>query len=103
VSAPQPRPRPGQSLTVRQVEILHMIARGLTNERIGDRLGMHEEVVKGHVRELRAKLGAQDRASAVDQGWRRGYLGMWTVGVDWSTSQAERLVSGVRYMVRWES
>jgi DNA-binding CsgD family transcriptional regulator len=99
VSAPRPRPRDGQSLTVRQVEILYLIARGLTNERIGDRLGVHPEAVKRHIRELRAKLGAQDRASAVDQGWRRGYLGLWTVGIDYATTRPGALVSGVRNTV----
>lgn len=79
----KPRPRPGATLTVREVEILSMIARGMTNERIAARLGVHEEALKRYVRDLRAKLGAADRAQAVDQGWRRGYLGMWRVGIDY--------------------
>ncbi|HTF49503.1 MAG TPA: helix-turn-helix transcriptional regulator [Pseudonocardia sp.] len=95
-----PRPRPGASLTVRQVEILSMVARGMTNERIAQRLGLNLDSVKRAVRDLRIKLGAQDRASAVDQGWRQGYLGMWRVGVDYTTRRNGHLVSGVRDSVQ---
>lgn len=61
-------------LTARQVQVLELVAQGLTNERIGQRLGITTESVKRHLRELRFKLHARDRANAVNEGWRFGYL-----------------------------
>lgn len=90
----------GESLTVGEVEMLAMVAMGMTNDQIATRTGASEDSVRWSVRRIRAKLGAVDRASVVDRGWRAGYLGMWRVGVDWSTSNAERLVSDVRDRVR---
>lgn len=77
------------SLSVRQVQILSMIAKGMTNQEIGKALHITEDTVKQHVVKIRARLGAPDRASAVDQGWRQGYLGMWRVGVDWSATRKD--------------
>jgi DNA-binding CsgD family transcriptional regulator len=61
-------------LTRRQCEVLSLVARGMTNARIGRELGITEESVKRHVRALRLVLGAADRAAAVNEGWRHGYL-----------------------------
>jgi DNA-binding NarL/FixJ family response regulator len=77
------------SLTVRQVQILALIAKGMTNQEIGRLLHVTEDTVKQHVVKIRERLGAPDRASAVDQGWRQGYLGMWRVGVDWTSGRRE--------------
>jgi DNA-binding NarL/FixJ family response regulator len=81
------------SLTVRQVQVLALVAKGMTNQEIGDRLYLTEDTVKQHVKMIRLRLGAADRASAVDQGWRQGYLGMWRVGVDWSVRPRTRSTS----------
>lgn len=62
-------------LTERQVQVLRLVADGMTNAAIGQVLHLTEESVKRHVRELRFILGAADRAHAVDLGWRMGYLG----------------------------
>jgi DNA-binding CsgD family transcriptional regulator len=62
-------------LTPRQYEVLQWVALGLTNARIAQRLGITEETVKRHLREIRLKLKARDRAHAVNEGWRLGYLG----------------------------
>jgi DNA-binding CsgD family transcriptional regulator len=62
-------------LTAREVEVLSMIARGMTNAAIGRELGISEEAVKRRVRDIREVLGAVDRAHAVNEGWRQGYLG----------------------------
>lgn len=61
-------------LTARDVDVLAMVAQGMTNARIGRELGITEESVKRRVREIRLVLGAEDRAHAVNEGWRRGYL-----------------------------
>lgn len=62
-------------LTAREVEILVLVAQGRTNAMIARELGVHEETVKRHLREIRFVLGANDRAHAVHIGWQRGYLG----------------------------
>jgi DNA-binding NarL/FixJ family response regulator len=78
------------SLTVRQVQILGLVAKGMSNGEIGTMLYLTENTVKQHVRKICDRLGARDRAAAVDQGWRQGYLGMWRVGVDWSSSMRRK-------------
>lgn len=67
-------------LTQRQCEVLSLVARGTTNAAIGRQLGISEESVKRHVRQIRASLGAADRAAAVNEGWRLGYL-PWRGGI----------------------
>lgn len=62
-------------LTARQAEVLALVAQGLTNAQIAALLFLTEETVKRHLREIRAKLHARDRAHAVNEGWRLGYLG----------------------------
>lgn len=91
------RSRRPPELTTRQVEVLEHVAAGMTNAAIARRLGITEESVKRHLRELRMKLSARDRAHAVHLGWQRGYLG----GVP-TSKRARRptLVSDVRDRVR---
>jgi DNA-binding NarL/FixJ family response regulator len=60
------------SLSEREVEVLRLIAVGNSNKRIGAHLSITEETVKGHVRSILAKLGAQDRTHAVTLGLVRG-------------------------------
>ena len=63
-----------QEPTGREIEILDLIAEGLTNREIGKRLFLSEETVKSHVRHLLTKLQATSRAQAVTIGFRRGLL-----------------------------
>lgn len=52
------------SLTKREVQILKLIAEGLFNKEIGDRLDISERTVKNHVFNLFKKIGAADRTQA---------------------------------------
>ncbi len=52
------------SLTAREREILELIAEGLTNRQIGERLFLAEKTVKNYVSNLLAKLGMQRRTQA---------------------------------------
>jgi DNA-binding NarL/FixJ family response regulator len=52
-------------LGARQLEILELIADGLSNIEIADRLFISEATVKWHVRQILRKLGATNRAQAV--------------------------------------
>lgn len=52
------------SLTKREMQILKLIAEGLFNKEIGDRLNISERTVKNHVFNLFKKIGAADRTQA---------------------------------------
>ena len=63
-----------QEPTAREIEILQLVAEGLINREIGQRLFLSEETVKSHIRHLLAKLRARSRAHAVALGFQRGLL-----------------------------
>ena len=64
----------GSALTARELQILQFAATGLSNGRIGDRLGLSEDTIKTHMRHAYQRLGARDRAHAVFLGCRAGLL-----------------------------
>jgi DNA-binding NarL/FixJ family response regulator len=61
-------------LTPREVEVLQLVAAGLTNREIGLRLGVTTETVKTLVGRLLSRLGARDRAHAAAVGVRHGII-----------------------------
>lgn len=68
-------PSPGKALTRREIQVLHLVAEGLTNEQIARRRGYAPGTVATMLQRIRIKLEAPSRAAAVHQGWRNGYLG----------------------------
>jgi two-component system NarL family response regulator len=62
------------ALSARELEVLELIAAGHSNKAIGSRLSINEETVKGHVKNILAKLGARDRTHAATMAFRRGIL-----------------------------
>jgi DNA-binding NarL/FixJ family response regulator len=62
------------ALTTREVEVLCLIAAGNSNKAVADRLGLSEDTVKGHVKNILSKLGANDRTHAVTIGIKRGII-----------------------------
>jgi len=66
--------RPVEPLTPREVEVLQLLAEGLSNKLIGVRLGISEHTAKFHVNAISGKLGAQSRTDAVVRAARLGLL-----------------------------
>jgi DNA-binding NarL/FixJ family response regulator len=71
VSTPQPSESP-DDLTPREVEVLGLIAEGLTNTEIAERLVVSAATVKSHVNHIFAKIGVRDRAQAVVYAYANG-------------------------------
>jgi DNA-binding NarL/FixJ family response regulator len=67
-------PRLIEALTPREVEVLRLLADGLVNKEIADRLGISEHTAKFHVASILGKLQASSRTEAVAQGMRRGLI-----------------------------
>ena len=62
------------ALTPAEVEVLRLIAAGNANKQIADKLSITEETVKGRVKNILSKLGANDRTHATMIGVRRGII-----------------------------
>lgn len=62
------------NLSQREVEVLELVAAGLANKEIAARLGLTEETVKSHMRNIMEKLRANDRTHAVMIAVRRGVI-----------------------------
>jgi DNA-binding NarL/FixJ family response regulator len=65
---------PQVALTPREVEVLSLVAQGMANKDIAERLGTASGTVKMHVQKILEKLGAADRTHAVTIAIRRGIL-----------------------------
>jgi LuxR family maltose regulon positive regulatory protein len=78
---PPPQPavqgegRPVEALSARELEILSLIAAGLSNQEIALRLNITPGTVKVHAHRLYGKLGASGRTAAVARGRALGLLG----------------------------
>jgi len=67
---------PGEPLTPRELEVLELLAKGLSNRDIAGVLGISAHTAKFHVAQILAKIGAATRAEAVLIGIQRGLIGV---------------------------
>lgn len=74
VTAPTPLRDPAAELTAREIEVLRLIAQGLSNSTIADQLFITERTVKAHVSNLLGKLHLSDRTQAAVFAWREGLM-----------------------------
>lgn len=65
---------PAEDLTPRELEVLQLLAEGLANKAIAQRLGISEHTVKFHVNAILSKLNAQSRTEAVVRATRLGLI-----------------------------
>jgi DNA-binding NarL/FixJ family response regulator len=68
-----PPGEPPDGLTQREVEILGLMAQGLTNPEIAERLFLSNHTVKTHINRIFAKTGSRDRAQAIRYAYSHGF------------------------------
>jgi NarL family two-component system response regulator LiaR len=72
--ARQEMPNPFAELTDRELEVLRLVAEGLSNAQIAGRLVLSEKTIKGYVSNILSKLYLADRTQAAVFAWREGMM-----------------------------
>ncbi len=67
-------PAQPETLTPRELEVLHLVAEGLPNKTIAQQLEISEHTVKFHLNSIMGKMSAQSRTEAVVQATRLGII-----------------------------
>ncbi|MEY9962993.1 DNA-binding NarL/FixJ family response regulator [Streptacidiphilus sp. MAP12-16] len=70
------RPEAVAALTVRELDVLRQVARGLSNSEIAEELFLSEQTIKTHVGRILAKLELRDRTQAVVFAYENGLVGV---------------------------
>ena len=63
-----------EPLSEREIEVLRSVSTGNSNKIVADQLSISEDTVKGHIKNILLKLGANDRTHAVTLAISRGFL-----------------------------
>lgn len=70
----EPTDASASALTPREIEVLQLLAEGMTNQQVGSRLGLSARTIKTHVQNLLLKLDVPDRTGAVARAFRLGLI-----------------------------
>jgi len=70
------RVRPSEHLSDREMDIIKLAARGMSNKEIADELGLSKRTVEGHLRSIFNKLGVGSRTEAVLYSLRKGWFSL---------------------------
>ena len=65
---------PGSELSERELEVLKLIADGMSNAEMAAKLVLSEKTIKGHVSNILSKLHLADRTQAAVYAWRQGVV-----------------------------
>lgn len=71
---PKSQVTPAETLTEREMDVLRLIGKGMTNQQIGETLFIGIKTVKTHVSNILAKLGVEDRTQAAILALRNGWV-----------------------------
>lgn len=63
-----------EPLTPREIDVLRLVARGMTNREVGQELGISHRTVQGHLASIYDKLDANSRTEAVTEALKRGWI-----------------------------
>jgi DNA-binding NarL/FixJ family response regulator len=63
-----------EALTDREIEVLRLVAQGLTNKAIGQALGISDRTVQGHLANIYGKLNVGSRTEAVTEALKQGWI-----------------------------
>ena len=63
-----------RTLSIRETEVLELLAEGMRNKEISMTLGISEQTVRAHVKNILNKLNVHDRTAALSEGLRRGIV-----------------------------
>ena len=63
-----------EPLSAREIDVLQLLAKGLTNQAVADRLVLSIHTVKAHTRSIYSKLAVNNRTQAVDRARTLGVL-----------------------------
>jgi DNA-binding NarL/FixJ family response regulator len=63
-----------EALTEREIEVLRLVAKGLTNKAIGQSLGISDRTVQGHLANIYGKLNVGSRTEAVTEALKQGWI-----------------------------
>ena len=72
----KPDPTYEEPLTPREVQVLELLAEGLANKAIAERLHISDQTVKFHMASIAGKLGAANRTDVVRRAVRRGLIAL---------------------------
>jgi DNA-binding NarL/FixJ family response regulator len=63
-----------EALTERELQILELVAKGMTNKGIGQQLGISDRTVQGHLANIYGKLNVSSRTEAVTEALKQGWI-----------------------------